>query len=85
MTLPDRIKQQAQGRRHHADVVRPELASRAERIWLIMEPGLKNFAPSKLGLLRDYLVAKLTEYRAIQELEVLKAEQERALKERRTK
>jgi hypothetical protein len=50
-----------------------------------MEPGLKNFAPSELGLLRDYLVAKLAEYLAIQELEVLKAEQERALKERRTK
>ena len=49
-----------------------------------MEPGLKNFAPSELGLLRDYIIAKLTEHRAIQELELLKIEQDQAKQNRRT-
>ena len=50
-----------------------------------MEPSLKNFLPSELGLLSDFLVAKLREYRANAELEIIKAEQERAVRERRTK
>jgi hypothetical protein len=85
MTLPNRIKQRTLERRRQADALRPELTNRADRIWLIMEPGLKNFLPSEMGLLSDFIVAKLREYRAIAELEILKTEQERALRERRTK
>jgi hypothetical protein len=38
-----------------------------------------------MGLLSDFIVAKLREYRACAELEIIKTEQERALRERRTK
>jgi hypothetical protein len=85
MTLPNRIKQRAQQNRHQVDALRPELTNRADRIWLIMEPGLKNFQPSEMGLLSDFIVAKLREYRANAELEIIKAEQERTVRERRTK
>lgn len=82
--INNRIKAPAQERPRHADVVRPELANRADRIWAIMEPGLKNFEPSELGLLIDFIMAKLREYRASAELEIIKSEQERALKGRKT-
>jgi hypothetical protein len=38
-----------------------------------MEPGLKNFLPSEMGQLSDFIVAKLREYRASAELEIIKA------------
>jgi hypothetical protein len=38
-----------------------------------------------MGLLSDFIVARLREYRLNAELETIRAEQERALKERRTK
>ena len=79
------IKAAAQKRRRQADALRPELTGRADRIWAIMEPGLKNFAPSEIGLLSDFIVAKLREYRLIAELAIIKTKQERARKERRTK
>jgi hypothetical protein len=85
MTVPNRIKQRAQENRRQVDTLRPELGNRADRVWLIIEPSLKNFLPSELGLLSDFLVAKLREYRANAELEIIKAEQERAVRERRTK
>ncbi len=85
MTLLNRIKQRALEQQRQVDTLRPELAGRADRVWLIMEPSLKNFLPSELGLLSDFLVAKLREYRANAELEIIKAEQERAARERRTK
>jgi hypothetical protein len=85
MTVPNRIKQRALERRRHADAFRPELTSRADRIWLIMEPGLKNFVPSEMGLLSDFIAARLREYRLNVDLETILAEQERALKERRKK
>jgi hypothetical protein len=81
----NRIKQRAVERRRRDDTLRPELTNRADRIWLIMEPGLKNFVPSEMGLLSDFIVAKLREYRLNVDLETIRAEQERALKERRTK
>ena len=71
--INNRIKAPAQESRRHADVVRPELANRADRIWAIIEPGLKNFAVSELSLLNDFIVAKLREYRATAELEIIKA------------
>ena len=80
----NRMKDAARERPRQADMVRPELANRADRIWLIIEPGLKNFQPSELGLLIDFIVAKLREYRASAELEIIKSEQERALKGRKT-
>ena len=46
----NRMKDAARERPRQADMVRPELANRADRIWLIIEPGLKNFQPSELGL-----------------------------------
>ncbi|HEY4782431.1 MAG TPA: hypothetical protein VIH54_11480 [Chthoniobacterales bacterium] len=85
MTLLNRIKQRALEQQRQVDTLRPELAGRADRVRLIMEPSLKNFLPSELGLLSDFLVAKLREYRANAELEIIKAEQERAVRERRTK
>jgi hypothetical protein len=85
MTAPNRIKAVALERRRHAEALRPELASRADRIWLSMEPGLKNFVPSEMGLLSDFIVAKLREYRALSELELLRVEQEKARQERRSK
>jgi hypothetical protein len=85
MTAPNRIKTAALERRRHAEALRPELANRANRIWLSMEPGLKNFVPSEMGLLSDFIVAKLREYRATAELELLRVEQQKALRERRTK
>ena len=85
MTLPNRIKQRTLERRREADALRPELTNRADRIWLSMEPGLKNFVPSEMGLLSDFIVAKLCEYRLNVDRETIRAEQERALKERRTK
>jgi hypothetical protein len=81
----NRIKATAIEHRRQDDALRPELTNRADRIWLIMEPGLKNFVPSEMGLLSDFIVAKLCEYRANAELEIIKAEQEHALRERRTK
>ncbi len=50
-----------------------------------MEPGLKNFVPSEIDLLSDFIVAKLCEYRLNVDLETILAEQERTLKERRKK
>jgi hypothetical protein len=85
MTLPNRIKQRTLERRREADALRPELTNRADRIWLIMEPGLKNFVPSEMGLLSDFIAARLREYRLNVDLETILAEQERALKERRKK
>ena len=85
MTLLNRIKQRALEQQRQVDTFRPELAGRADRVWLIMEPSLKNFLPSELGLLSDFLVAKLREYRANAELKIIKAEKERAVRERRTK
>jgi hypothetical protein len=85
MPLPNRTKQQAQDCRRQVDALRPEVANRADRLWLIIEPSLKNFLPSEMGLLSDFIVAKLREYRACAELEIIKTEQERALRERRTK
>jgi len=79
MTVPNRIKQRVLERQRHVDALRPELANRVDRVWLIVEPSLKNFLPSELSLLSDFLVAKLREYRATTELEVIKAEQERAV------
>jgi hypothetical protein len=61
------------------------LTNRADRVWLIKEPNLKNFAASEMEILSDFILAKLREYRATAQLEVLKTEQERALKEQRTK
>ena len=85
MTSPNRIIQRAQENRRQVDTLRPELTNRADRIWLIMEPGLKNFVPSEMDLLSDFIVAKLCEYRLNVDLETILAEQERALKERRKK
>ena len=55
---------------------------RFDRVWLIIEPSLRNFQPSEMGLLSDFIVARLREYRLNAELETIRAEQERALKER---
>ena len=85
MTLPNRTKQRAQDCRRQVDALRPELANRADRVWLIIEPSLKNFLPSEMGLLSDFLVAKLREYRPTSEFGIIKAEQERAVRGRRTK
>ena len=85
MTLPNGIKIVAQERRRDSDVVRPELTNRTDRIWLIIEPGLKNFAPSEIGLISDFIVAKLREYRLNAELAIINTELERPRKERRTK
>ncbi len=82
---PNRIKKRGVERRRRDDTLCPELTNRADRIWLSMEPGLKNFVPSEMGLLSDFIVAKLREYRLNVDLETIRAEQERALKERRTK
>ena len=79
MTLPNRIKQRALDRRRQVDALPQELANRADRVWLIIEPSLKNFAVSELTLLSDFLVAKLREYCASAELEIIKAEQQRAV------
>ena len=81
----NRIKKRGLERRRRDDTLRPELTNRADRIWLIMEPGLKNFVPSEMGLLSDFIVAKLCEYRLNVDLETILAGQERALKERRKK
>ena len=85
MTVPNRIKQRTQENRRQVDTLRPELGNRADRVWLIIEPSLRNFQPSEMGLLSDFIVARLREYRLNAELETIRAEQERALKERRTK
>jgi hypothetical protein len=57
----------------------------ADRVWLMIEPSLKNFAPSEIPLLSEFLAAKLREYHASAELEAIKAKQERALRERKTR
>jgi hypothetical protein len=57
----------------------------ADRVWLIIEPSLKNFAPSEIPLLSEFLAAKLCEYHATAELEAIKPKQERALRERKTR
>jgi hypothetical protein len=85
MTSPNRIKAARKNVAGTPMLSGPELTNRADRIWLIMEPGLKNFQPSEMGLLSDFIVAKLCEYRLNVDLETIRAEQERALKERRTK
>jgi hypothetical protein len=46
MTVPNRIKQRVLDRRRQVDALRPELANRADRVWLIVEASLKNFRPS---------------------------------------
>jgi hypothetical protein len=51
----------------------------------MIEPSLKNFAPSEIPLLSEFLAAKLREYHASAELEAIKAKQERALRERKTR
>jgi hypothetical protein len=81
----NRIKQRAVERRRRDDTLRPEPTNRADRVWLIIEPSFRNFQPSEMGLLSDFIVARLREYRLNTELETIRAEQERALKERRTK
>jgi hypothetical protein len=43
----------------------------ADRVWLIIEPSLKNFAPSEIPLLSEFLAAKLCEYHATAELEAI--------------
>jgi hypothetical protein len=80
-----RIKKRGVERRRWDDTLRPELTNRADRIWLIMEPGLKNFVPSEMDLLSDFIVAKLCEYRLNVDLETILTEQERALKETKEK
>ena len=85
MSVPNRIKQRAEANRRMVNTLRPELANRADRVWLIMEPSLKNFLPSEMGLLSDFIVAKLREHRLNAELEVIRAEQERARRERRAR
>jgi hypothetical protein len=85
MSVPNRIKQRALENRRQVDALRPELANRADRVWLIMEPNLKNFLPSEMGLLSDFIVAKFRERRLNAELEVIRAEQERARRERRAR
>jgi hypothetical protein len=85
MTLPNRIKQQAQENRRQVDALRPKLANRADRCWLILEPSVKNFALNELELLSDFIVAKLREYRLNAELEAIRKEHERARRERRAK
>jgi hypothetical protein len=45
----------------------------ADRVWLIIEPSLKNFAPSEIPLLSEFLAAKLREYHASAELKAIKA------------
>jgi hypothetical protein len=84
MTLPNRTEQRAQDCRCQVDALRPEASNRADRLWLIIEPSLKNLLPSEMGLLSDFIVAKLRECRATAQLEILNTEQERFLKERRT-
>jgi hypothetical protein len=79
------MEQRAQENRRQVNAIRPELANRADCCWLILEPSLKNFLPIELGLVSDFLVAKLREYSATAELEILKTEQDRAVRERRTK
>jgi hypothetical protein len=59
MSLPNRIKQRALDRRRQVDALPQELANRADRVWLIIEPSLRNFQPSEMGLLSDFIVARL--------------------------
>jgi len=82
---PNRIKKRGVERRRRDDTLCPELTNRADRIWLSMEPGLKNFVPSEMGLLSDFIEVMLCEYQLNVDLETILAEQERALKERRKK
>jgi hypothetical protein len=76
MTVPNSIKQRTQENRRQVDALRPELANRADRVWLIIEPSLRNFKPIEIGLLCDFIVAKLREYRLNAELETIRAEQD---------
>jgi len=64
--------------------LRSGLTNRAGWLWAAIEPKLKNFKPSEMGLLNDYIVAKFREYRFTTELELIKREQERARPGRRS-
>lgn len=46
----------------------------ADRVWLIIEPSLKNFAPSEIPLLSEFLAAKLREYHASAELKAIQSQ-----------
>jgi hypothetical protein len=71
MTLQSRAKQRAQDRRREVDALRPEVANRADRVSLIIEPSLRNFQPREMGPLSDFIVARLREYRLNAELETI--------------
>jgi hypothetical protein len=70
----NRIKAAALERQRQADALRPELANRADQVWLIMKPSLKNFTPSEIETDWRFIIAELSEYRATAQLETLKTE-----------
>jgi hypothetical protein len=82
--FPKAIRERAEEPRRHAAVLRSGSTNRADWLWAAIEPELKNFKASEMGLLNDYIVAKLREYRFTTELELIKREQERVRPGRRS-
>ena len=82
--FPEPIRERTEEPRRHAAFLRSGPTNRADWLWAAIEPELKNFKPSEMGLLNDYIVAKLREYRFTTELELIKREQERARPEQRS-